>query len=184
MVIDIKRAYFYAPARQTVYVKLPPEDPRAKDPSVCGKLLKSLYGTRDAGANWHAAYSAFLKRVGLCQGVANPCHFSSAERLLKGLVHGDDFLFTGSLKQLQWLRTQFEAEYECKVEMIGIGPDLPKSARFLNRVITFTDKGIEFEGDQRLVEALVDGLQLTGANLSPCPGSKPMPIPKSEHQLI
>ena len=30
----------------------------------------------------------------------------------------------------------------------------------------------------------MDGLQLKGANTSPCPGSKPKPIPKSEHQLI
>merc|ERR1712155_160860 len=33
MIIDIKRAYFYAPARQDIYVRLPPEDPRAKDPN-------------------------------------------------------------------------------------------------------------------------------------------------------
>ena len=92
MVIDIKRAYFYAPARQDIYVKLPPEDPRAMDPNVCGKLRKSLYGTRDAGANWHAAYSEFLCRIGFSQGVANPCHFNQADRALKGLVHGDDFL--------------------------------------------------------------------------------------------
>merc|ERR1712026_243822 len=48
MVIDIKRAYFYAPALKEIYVRLPPEDPRSSDPNICGKLLKSLYGTRDA----------------------------------------------------------------------------------------------------------------------------------------
>ena len=42
MVIDIKRAYFYAKSHRDIYVRLPPEDPRAGDPSVCGKLKKSL----------------------------------------------------------------------------------------------------------------------------------------------
>ena len=71
MVIDIKRAYFYAPAQKDIFVRLPPEDPRAKDPNVCGRLLKSLYGTRDAGANWHLAYSAFLKDPN-CAGIDEP----------------------------------------------------------------------------------------------------------------
>ena len=72
MIIDIKRAYFYALSQRDTDVKLPPEDPRAEDPNICGKLAKSLYGTRDAGANWHAAYSAFLKEIDLLQGTTNP----------------------------------------------------------------------------------------------------------------
>ena len=60
MVIDIKRAYFYAPSQRDIYVKLPPEDPMAADPTICGKLQQSLHGTRDAGANWQAAYTAFF----------------------------------------------------------------------------------------------------------------------------
>ena len=43
--IDIKRAYFYAPAKRDVYVKLPMEDATE---GYCGKLNKSMYGTRDA----------------------------------------------------------------------------------------------------------------------------------------
>ena len=57
------------------YIMLPPEDPKAGDGITCGKLLKSLYGTRDASANWHKSYSDFLKSVGFIQCVANPCHF-------------------------------------------------------------------------------------------------------------
>merc|ERR1711884_291175 len=79
---------------------------------------------------------------------------------------------------------QFEGKYECKVELIGYDKSLAKSARFLNRVITFTDQGVEFEADQRLVEALIEGLGIRDANTSPCPGSKPKPIPKSDHQVI
>ena len=146
--------------------------------------MKSLYGTRDAGANWHLAYSSFLRRIGMTQGAANPCHFREAGRDLRGLVHGDDFLFTGTLDNLNWLRKQFEGEYACKVDIIGYGPGLARSARFLNRVVTYTDQGIEFEADQRLAEAIVHGMDLNGSHTSAVPGTKPKPIPKAEHQQM
>ena len=59
-----------------------------------------------------------------------------------------------------------------------------RSARFLNRVVTYTPEGIEFEADQRLVETLVSGLNLESGRSGPTPGSKPKPIPKAEHQKI
>ena len=47
--IDISRAYFQADALRDVYVQLPDED---AEPGMCGKLVKSMYGTRDAAQNW------------------------------------------------------------------------------------------------------------------------------------
>ena len=49
--LDVKRAHFYSDATRELYVELPAE---AKKPGedVVGKLLKSLYGTRDAPLNW------------------------------------------------------------------------------------------------------------------------------------
>ena len=90
--------------------------------------------------------------------MTNPCHFFNESRTLKGIVHGDDFLFTGTPTELGELRKAFEDRYECKVEVIGFGKGVSRSARFLNRVITYTEGGIEFEADQRLVEALVHDL--------------------------
>ena len=100
------------------------------------------------------------------------------------MVHGDDFLFTGKRSELEWARAQFEKEYACKVELIGRDSDLPKSARFLNRVISFGEKGIDFEADQRLVEAIVTGLGLRDGNAATSPGTKPKPIPRSEAQKV
>ena len=84
--------------------------------------MKSLYGTRDAGANWHEAYSSFIKEIGLLQGVTNPCHFFTKSRELKGIVHGDDFLFSGCKADLDWLRGKFEKKFECRVNTIGRRP--------------------------------------------------------------
>ena len=46
--IDVRRAYVYAASKRTVYVDLPPED---HEDGMCGKLVKSMYGTRDAAHN-------------------------------------------------------------------------------------------------------------------------------------
>ena len=50
-VIDVRRAYFYAPAQRRLFVKLPPEDYMPGDEEKCGLLQASLYGTRDAAMN-------------------------------------------------------------------------------------------------------------------------------------
>ena len=52
MSIDVKRAYFYAPARRPVYIEIPIEDYEDGDEMMVGKLNLSLYGTRDAAQNW------------------------------------------------------------------------------------------------------------------------------------
>ena len=44
--VDVRRAYFYAPARRRVFVELPPEDYQPGDEHMCGLLRYSLYGTR------------------------------------------------------------------------------------------------------------------------------------------
>ena len=54
--IDVRRAYFHAAARRTLYVELPPED---TEEGKCGKLNKAMYGTRDAAQNWEFEYTSF-----------------------------------------------------------------------------------------------------------------------------
>ena len=43
--VDVSRAHFYADSVRDVYVKLPDEDPRSSEPGVCGRLVKTMYGT-------------------------------------------------------------------------------------------------------------------------------------------
>ena len=53
MIADISRAFFYAEAIRPVYVKIPQEAQEPGDDNNCWELKMSLYGTRDAAANWH-----------------------------------------------------------------------------------------------------------------------------------
>ena len=47
--IDIRRAYFNADVKEDMYIDLLEEDAEA---GYCGKLIKSMYGTKQAARNW------------------------------------------------------------------------------------------------------------------------------------
>ena len=60
MYADVSRAYFYAKAFRPVYVRLSDEDRAEGDEQMCGRLVMSMYGTRDAATNWAAKYTETL----------------------------------------------------------------------------------------------------------------------------
>ena len=80
MYADVSRAYFYAKAIRPVYVKLPEEDVEPGDENKCGKLMMSMYGTRDAALNWAMEYGDTLRAAGYQQGRSNPCLFKTMRR--------------------------------------------------------------------------------------------------------
>ena len=68
--IDISRAFFQAEAIRKVYVQLPTED---HEEGMCGRLGKSMYGTRDAAQNWSDTYVRFMEKIRFIKGKSCPC---------------------------------------------------------------------------------------------------------------
>ena len=88
---------------------------------MCGKLLKAMYGTRDAAQNWECAYTEFLEGIGFVRGIATPCVFHNRERDVYLVVHGDDFIVLASEEQLNWFREigkRFEVKFRGR---LGLG---------------------------------------------------------------
>ena len=115
--IDIKRAYMYAPETREVYVQLPEQD---SEPGMCGRLLKSMYGTRGAAQSWESHYgSIFTEQLGFKQGVASVCCFYHEERDIRVVVHGDGFstVFTALCVRAHagWLVDELKKHFELKV---------------------------------------------------------------------
>ena len=104
MYADVSRAYFYARAVRPVYVRLPEEDTEAGDEGKCGKLLMSMYGTRDAALNWALEYGETLRKAGYVQGRSNPCLFHNKSLGVSVVVHGDDFVGVGPNRHLEKLK--------------------------------------------------------------------------------
>jgi len=156
--IDVRRAYFHAESRRTVYVRSPPRGLRAW--SV--RKIKSMYGTRDAAQNWEVAYNPFMENTGFRAGKASPCLFYHPQRRIRVVVYGDDFTVLGEEAQLNWFTTKINEKFETK-HRARFGPEAKdgKSVRILNRVVTWTEKGVDYEPDQRHTDVILQQLGLS-----------------------
>ena len=77
------------------------------------------------------------------------------------MVHGDDFTALGWEEQLDWFWREMQERFECKRRgRIGPGKEDKKEMRILNRIVSWTEEGIEYEGDQRHVEICMRDLGL------------------------
>ena len=125
--LDVSRADFYAKSIRPTFVKLPSEDPKSKDPNVCGRLIMTMYGTRDAALNWAEAYTATLTELGYTRGIANPCLYYNHKTKVSILVHGDYFVGVGCSKDIYKLQAGLAKVYKSKSDVIGL--DAGKKAR-------------------------------------------------------
>ena len=145
--VDLRRAYFYAPSRRRVFVELPPEDYQAGDEHVCGLLQFCLHGTRDAATNWEEQLASTLSDLKLTRGLACPCMWQDCikgERVA-ATVHGDDITIGGERSAVELL-IKISGKNEIKKQVIGEDADLEKIV--LNRVIKWGRAGITIETNQ------------------------------------
>ena len=94
-------------------------------------------------------------------------------RDVRVLVHGDDFTVAGSESELKYVAQVFQNKYKTKVRGI-LGPDLHdmNAITILNRIVEWTDGGIQYETDPRRVDLIIEELGLEKANGSDVTGSK------------
>lgn len=162
-VIDIKRAYFYAPAKRPVFIEIPDEDKEPGGWGKVGQLHLSLYGARDAAQNWTAEYTKRLEEMGFTTGWASPCNFTHKSRGINLTVHGDDFAVVANAKQLQWFGDTMKSIYDIKMSTLGPDEGQVNEVRLLNRVLRWTSAGLEYEADQRHAELIIKELGLEAA---------------------
>ena len=99
MFVDVKRAHFVSDATRELFVELPEEIRRAGEDKV-GRLLKTLYGTRDAASNWERPIRKVMESLGFVCAMGTPCNVLHAKRNLRCTVHGDDFVTLGPVSEL------------------------------------------------------------------------------------
>ena len=62
MVVDVKRAFLHGLCTRSMYIELPGAEP--KGGKCVGKLIRALYGTRDAPLAWQTVVKSDMKEMG------------------------------------------------------------------------------------------------------------------------
>ena len=159
-VLDIKSAFLYAHAVRSVYIRLP--DCAVRGDKTFGKLLKAMYGCRDAPQLWQACFSEAMKKIGFVESTLHPGLFYHSERKLEAGAHVDDVLATGSRADLRWMVSELMKRFELKFQLIGPGESLEGS--YLGRCIRWTSTGVTWTHSDKFIKTLENFYHMEAAN--------------------
>lgn len=59
------------------------------------------------------------------------------------VVHGDDVLIEAEPHQLKWMEKELKKAYQLTCEVLGPGEGEVRELRLLNRILTWTDAGLQ-----------------------------------------
>ena len=86
--------------------------------------------------------------------------------------HVDDFFCQGSKAELVRLLQSLQEEYECGGELLGPDIDEARVIILLGRKISYTNDGLEWEGDDKHARSFVEKLGLSKSKVVVTPGVK------------
>ena len=69
--VDVRRAYFYAAAKRSIYIEILLEDWEEGDENRVAQLDLCLYGTRSAAQRWIEEYTKTLCDMGFVAAIAS-----------------------------------------------------------------------------------------------------------------
>ena len=138
-----------------------------------GKVVRALYGTRDAPLSWLTVVKNGMKEMGFSECKVTNGVFTHPERDIRVVVHVDDFPLSGEHHQLSWFQDQMPKKYELKVQTVGWSQGDNRELQFLGRVIRLTQTGIELEGDDKHVELMTKEGDMDYCNPVATPYAKP-----------
>ena len=157
-VFDISVALFHGKVRKVIYV-VPPKDLRKK--GKIWRMLKSLYGTRDASQVSATYLEEGLNEHGFQRNAVVPCLYWGAMLETLGVHWRDDFIFgipdDGADDLEQLMREVF------KVKICDrIGPGFLTSVEFLHRKVGWNAEGFSWTHDSKHTLAVADGFVFNG----------------------
>ena len=164
--VDISRAHLHSELRREVYLRAPPED-SACGGDECWRLLKAMYGLKDAGASFDMKVERIMKDMGAVQGDFSPCVYRLGDVVI--WRHGDDFVILGDRKASKEVCDRLGEKLIVKIRGT-LGPE-PWSGDVeeivvLNRIVRWCrgdgvhEERLEYEPDPRHVEIVLQQLGL------------------------
>jgi hypothetical protein len=169
MFIDISRAHPHADIRRVVYITTPDDVPGSR----VKKLIKNMYGLKDAPQNFELKVTEIMLSIGAVQGLFSSCVFLWNDAWI--MVHGDDFFIVGDRDTCNEFANQLRKSLIVKVRGF-LCPQAEKGdiqeIIALNRILRWRRINnfdqIEIEGDPRHAALIIShlGLQQNSKGLS------------------
>ena len=105
----------YGDMGRDAYVELPDEDPRKHQGDFVGKLVKSMYGLRDAPFIWQKIVRTMLEARGFIPLIGTQCSYIHRRSGMHVVAHVDDFLVLGAEVHLSTFYVVFRASMSAVV---------------------------------------------------------------------
>ena len=99
VVNDVERAYFEAKVERKIAIELADED-KVEGQDMVGIFEKSLYGSLDAALNFQKEVRKLMLSQGFVVGKYNSSTYFHKATNIQVMVHGDDFVSSGSRSSL------------------------------------------------------------------------------------
>ena len=119
MTLDVSKAFLYGNVEREVFIELPDEDGRKHTSDCVGRLIRSMYGLRDAPQIWQRVVKDMLVKMGYKPLLGTQCMYVHPELQIVIVAHVDDFLVLGQAGQLRDLIKTLQKDYKCSGKIVG-----------------------------------------------------------------
>jgi hypothetical protein len=110
---DIKNAFTESPLRERVFLSAP-QGVEVRKGYVL-RVLRSLYGLKQAARDWNTLIRQFLIEIGFQQSLAEPCLYTHKQKGIVLLLYVDDIPAAArQSKQLDWLYAKLSSRFRTK----------------------------------------------------------------------
>src|SRR5258708_21017846 len=115
--MDVKNAFTESPLKEEIYLK-PPKGVRVNS-GYALRVLRSLYGLKQAARDWNLLCRDQLRTMGFKQSLSDPCLFIHSVRNIQLLVYVDDILCATTDKaSADWVYSELSKRFTIK----NLGP--------------------------------------------------------------
>jgi hypothetical protein len=110
---NIKNTFTEAELKEHIYL-VPLKGLQLKKDHVL-RVLRSLYGLKQASRNWNKLLHEFLTSLSFTQSLTDPCLYTHFQRQISLLLYIDNIIATAkTTKQLNWLHNTLLSHFNTK----------------------------------------------------------------------
>ena len=152
---DVSTAFLYAPMNEDVYVEQP-DGHSTHGKNKVYKMMKSMYGTKQASRNWNLTVNNALCHIGFKQSVNDSCLYILRYpdgRFIYLLIHVDDFaVFHNDSKLCESVFSKLNSNFKLKRGPLNF---------FLGMRVCHYDDGSYSLDQEKYIDAILDRFNMS-----------------------